>query len=82
VSEEWDIPIPVVEIADKLEHVIGLAGPSELLVPAVAVVLGRYVAYEAGRPDRIAIGLDIVWRMARAGAIVEAARLYGDDHAG
>jgi hypothetical protein len=48
-----------------------------LTVPALAVLVGRYVAYEAGNADQLKKGLEICWAMMRAAAIDEAVRLYG-----
>lgn len=71
------LPAEISELADKLDNVIHLTAVGPLTVPALCIVIGRYVAYEAGSSEKINQGLDIVWAMMRASAIDEAAKLYG-----
>jgi len=70
--------IHVAALADKIDEAIRAATHAEggLVVPAIAILLGRYVAYEAGAADRIGDGLNMVWSMMRMAAIEEACKLY------
>jgi hypothetical protein len=73
-------------LAKQLDSVIRSVGNDEqgFLVPALAICIGRYVAYEAGSsdPKRVKRGLEIVWTMMRQAAIIEAVTLHeGEGHA-
>jgi hypothetical protein len=71
------IPAATAELADKLDNAMRLTGMEPLTVPALTVLIGRYIAYEAGAADRINEGLNIAWAMMRAAAIEEGTKLYG-----
>jgi hypothetical protein len=64
-------------MADKIDSAVRLAGAGPLVTPSLAVLLGRYVAYEAGSADRIDEGLAIMEALLSAAAKEEAKKLYG-----
>jgi hypothetical protein len=71
------IPLEIDEVAEKIDIAIGLVGNQPLITAALAVLLGRYVAYEGGSAERLPEGLQIAWAMMRSAAIDEAVKLYG-----
>jgi hypothetical protein len=76
----------VAAMADKIDAVLRdeclTDRADQHFVPALAICLGRYIAFEAGAANRIGKGLEIVWNMARLAAINEATKLYGPNGAG
>ena len=63
--------------AVKLDGILRLMALGPRTTPAMMYLLGRYVAYEAGSPDRIKEGLEVAWEVMRKAAIDEALKLYG-----
>ena len=72
-----DLPPYLATMADNLDKAVRQAGLSgRLLTSSLAVLLGRYVAYEAGSADRMDEGLDIMCALLRSGAKDAATKLY------
>jgi hypothetical protein len=74
---EDTIPPEVTAMADKLELAVSFCGGGPLITPGLMVLLGRFVAFEAGSETRLPEGLDIAWKLMRSAAIIEAVKLYG-----
>jgi hypothetical protein len=76
----------VAAMADKIDavlrgEVLEIAGYQHF-VPALAICLGRYIAFEAGAANRSGTGLEIVCKIALVAAINEATKLYGPNEGG
>jgi hypothetical protein len=72
-----ELPPELEAAIEKLDGLVSLSGQDRLTTPALAVLLGRYVAYEAGDAQRVQQGATMVCAILRGAAIDEAGRLYG-----
>jgi hypothetical protein len=75
------VPEPVADLAIKIDHLLLTNGEwSEqervLFVPALAVLVGKFVAFEAGGRERIPRGLDLAAALMGASAFLAAEEFY------
>lgn len=76
--QQHEISPELLEWAGRLDNLISNAEviPGPIVVPALAVLLGRYIAFEAGDFNRISEGVSMVQLMVGRAAIVEGTRIY------
>jgi hypothetical protein len=71
------LPGPVDAMIEKVDLALSLLGENPLKTAALAIIVGRRIAYESGGRKPLDEGLDIMCAMLRRAASVEARKLYG-----